>query len=429
MKKGYLYFLFLFILSWGQGVYSQVINQHTLKRYLDPVIIEGSSLRHFLGKKISNLRVYSYQDEQFKVIPYQIDEKNKNGDYVFFPYLEGGIFDENDELVFLSKDTGDKITSTFFPPGFEIFSEINIFDEVKEESEWVYVFYFPDNPPPESLVDYVNFLPSEEKIIAQMYEVGFSKDIPMVMTYLSTSNAGGGDNENLIDKLKIRFWGRTFFGLTVKINENDFISETIGWIDGKVRVIRRTKNRAIFFKFIPSPPAISDSIFYFSHFELPFVINLNFNPKDIFTKASLRVSNECSTNQRKFYNSHNLSGVDIDGKTDEEEKNLDLSPYKWSAIVKNTETDKSAWLNQTIFQTPAKIKPSLYYVDDINSLDPPENIPGQIGNVGYTLDNFQWIGKGTHKFISLLYSLPKFELGDEKECLNILDNPLEFLTY
>lgn len=427
MKK-YILFLFLFF---SQNIYSQILTQRTVKREFDPIIIQGFHLKLFLGKKIANMRVYAFSNNNFYPVPYQIDEKDKDGDYIFdwgrkTNYENKGIFDENDELVFMARDLGDKTDPALYIKGFEIFSEINVCDPQTLERGWIYVLYFASSVPDESPIDYVNYLPEEEKVIAKTYTVKFQKDIPTIISELATTKEGGGKDKNIIDRLKIRFLGKTFFGLVVKVNEDNFVSETIAARDGKVRVIRRTKSKVIFYKIIPSPSAISDNIFYFSHFEFPFIVNLEFDVSNIFTKASLRVTTECNTPSRKFYNTHNLEGVNIDGMMSDNEINLNFSPYTWSCIAKEEEDDKSAWLNRIIIQTNAPVQPQLYYMDDINVPDPPETFPGQLGNVGYTLDNFQWLKKGVHKFTSILYSLPKYEIGDEKIYLDMLDNPLKF---
>jgi len=78
--------------------------------YLHPVEIRGKEIPVLLGKFKDNFSVMSVRGGKLIPVPFQIDEYDKNG----FVYLEGegeldgtlGIVDDNDELVFMYRDTG-----------------------------------------------------------------------------------------------------------------------------------------------------------------------------------------------------------------------------------------------------------------------------------------------------------------------------------
>ncbi len=72
--------------------------------------------------------------------------------------------------------------------------------------------------------------------------------------------------------------------------------------------------------------------------------------------------------------------------------------------------------------TPAV--PKLYYMDDASSLDPPEEDPGQCGEVGYTLENLIEVSKGVLRLTSVMYNIPKFDQSKIQDYLNILDRPV-----
>lgn len=82
--------------------------------YQTPIIIKGDELGPALGEPIETLSVMVVRGNEIRPIPYQIDEIDTEG-WVYFPQkspneLAGrwGVLDENDELVFMYRDTGDR---------------------------------------------------------------------------------------------------------------------------------------------------------------------------------------------------------------------------------------------------------------------------------------------------------------------------------
>jgi hypothetical protein len=72
-------------------------------RTLEPVILSGHQVPSYLGFDVENVFAYTYKNGDWEQIPFQIDEINGNGDYVF----EDGLLDDNDELVFMAMDVGE----------------------------------------------------------------------------------------------------------------------------------------------------------------------------------------------------------------------------------------------------------------------------------------------------------------------------------
>ena len=68
--------------------------------------------------------MYAESGGILKPVPYQIDERRPDGDFAF-PFGprpsfddDRGIFDDNDELVFMVKDVGGRVAESDFPDGF-----------------------------------------------------------------------------------------------------------------------------------------------------------------------------------------------------------------------------------------------------------------------------------------------------------------------
>ncbi len=48
------------------------------------------------------------------------------------------------------------------------------------------------------------------------------------------------------------------------------------------------------------------------------------------------------------------------------------------------------------FPASEPIKHQVYLMDDRTALDPPENIPGQFGNIGFRMTGWEKLARGTH---------------------------------
>jgi hypothetical protein len=410
-----LLFLELFKFCFG---FCQILEKKTLSRSEDPVIVSAKYLKEMLNKKIKNLCLYSYRDGKFSPIPFQIDKKDENGNYIFSENKKD-VLEPYDELVFEVKDTGDRISKENY--GELEGLEIQIEDPLNFEKSWVYLLLF-EKEPVKSEIDYVKYHEQEEKIETTNYIVGFSQDNPILIENLTIKKEGGGDGENKADRFKVRFRAKTYFGISIKTCEEDIESRITGIIDGPIRVIRRIKSVLNFYRIFRSPSGESLQIYYYNFFEFPVVLYFPFDVNEIFYKGCFRVTFESKEpTKRIFYNSNNKKGYFLDGVMSEEEKNLNLSPYKWCAVKEET---GGAWITQLLLENQSLISPSLYYVDDKNIPDPPENFPGQIGNVGYEINNFEKIKKGFLRLKSIMYNLKNYSLGDEKKVLDILENPI-----
>ena len=64
-------------------VRAAVLEGKTLEREEDHLVVVGSQLRALQGVPLSKLRLLAQTSKGFRVIPYQVDERRDNGDYVW----------------------------------------------------------------------------------------------------------------------------------------------------------------------------------------------------------------------------------------------------------------------------------------------------------------------------------------------------------
>ena len=207
--------LVLFPLS-SAGANDTILAKKTLQRDIDPIIGKGSFAKEVLGASLSNVRLYAYQNGSFEPVRFQIDEMDKEGGDIILPdgpfpnsYLSNGTLDPWDVLVFMAKDTGDRVPQELWTPGYATGSEIEVVDPLTGGKGWVYLLHFASNPPPRSLLpDYVRYDYDNEAIWSRRYTVSYIVTSDgLHTTYYDQGTFPeeyGGNGQSIFDRLKIR---------------------------------------------------------------------------------------------------------------------------------------------------------------------------------------------------------------------------------
>ena len=134
----------------------------TITRKPDPVIVTGDNLSGVTGLNPTRLGLYAVEDNKLIPIPFQVDQRDEEGN--FFLTEMGGevqdlshLFDDNDEVVFMAKDLGDRCFPDQYPTGWKQGIEIEVVDPVNESRGWCYLFAF-DRDPERSKQAYTRYL-------------------------------------------------------------------------------------------------------------------------------------------------------------------------------------------------------------------------------------------------------------------------------
>ena len=121
------------------------LEEKSLKRYVDPLIIMGEYLSSMQGLPLAGLRLYAFRDQEFVPIPFQVDETTEEGDKVLPAGPEGNpemanyVIDPQDELLFMAFDSGDKVAFTDSPLNCRQYIEIEVNDPLNNGKGWVYL--------------------------------------------------------------------------------------------------------------------------------------------------------------------------------------------------------------------------------------------------------------------------------------------------
>lgn len=404
----------------------------TVARRSDPVVVTGRQLTGMKGVPIADCALYSMREGALRPVPFQIDEKNKDGVMALTGpngkpvNPDDGLWDDNDELVFMAKDFGDRASKADMPAGCKQAVEIACADPVGGGEGWVYCAAF-NGPPQVNPGRYVSYDFPRDYVNADCYELGYTPG--EMKSYFSTLILKDNTNtrsENLLDRYKFRVTLTLFFSLiSLSRNEDDMRSVLVGYKDGPIRSVRQCSN-SIYLKFgIRSPTSIVDNYYYRDSIEWPTLIKLPFNVSTIASEGFLISGCDWapSSTGMRYFNSCNLSPVLVDGVMSEAEIKLNKDAYLWSGISGPQGNMLSRlWLSPSLVMTK-----ELLYIDDKTVADPPEGCKGHWGYNGWSF-NITTVPSGTHKFVAYFYFPENYKPGDEKPFLEIIDHPLNLTT-
>ncbi len=422
LPNKYLIFLTCFFLL--LPISSMGSDQQTLKRGLDPIIIKGSQITEALGKPILKYGLYALKNSVVGPVPFQIDEVDDKGNFILTHGenksldKDNGVFDSNDELVFMAKDTGDKISGKEVLPseGSSSF-EIEVMDPDTNEKGWAYLVVF-DTPPKGSEVDYVSYDPKDFKLSAFNYTAEFNSKFPAAPSNYTFNKTIGGDGQDFLDRVRVRVLMKLI--LTIKRNEEDIQVKELGYIDGPIRVVLHTKNITPLFLGIPASSTFQDTFFYFNHADFPFVASFPpVKPNEFKVKI---IDDFIDFKGWTFYNSNNLKGNVINGKVDKADKELDLSPYSWSVISNGI---NSFW-SRTLKPSGCPVKIKQYFNDNMAAKDSHEDVLGELPGIGSVFsDGWEDLKESLVEFRLIHFFTRGYIPGQEKEIVNVHDKLLK----
>ncbi len=429
------------------------IQEKTLERYVDPLIIEGKNLPSMDNLPIEGLRLYSSQDEGFVPVPFQIDEITKEG-YKVLPQGPQGnpekanhVFDKQDEFLFMSFDTGHRIQFAKPPLNCKKYTEVEIQDPLNNKKGWVYLLYFDTSPPEPSTRIYTGTVEPENStgyevktknftIKGKQVESKGEKYNQIFYKKFTTPVAAGGSGADYVDRLKWRVRiGFLFNMIKVSFDEDSLIGNFICWKKGPIRGTYRVWASATLPLGLKSPRFIADVIAYDSSISTSTALNVPFNPGHVITEIVTWIGTDLSPEAKgmRFFNSENLQGFKIDGEMSKAEKRFSKKRDTWRLITgpQGTLMNRSTWSDNFLDQAESV---EINYIDDVKSADGPEFHEGQLGHAS-SVARLKKLKPGMYNIFIEWYWPPNFydpqnpekiNLEVVQHYLNFQDNPLTF---
>ncbi len=397
-------------------------------REIDPVVLTGDKLSGLLGRGIENIRLFSYRSGRAELIPFQIDQKDANANWVWDrPLSANRVASDNatavahlslnDELVFMAVDAGDRATPSDATMSANKLVEIEVKDPVNHTSAWVYAAYYESAPPPLTARRYMRYRAREQAVISPIYEFSYSQENIAVMDKLKLNG------ESIMDRTKIRGevdWSVLFFTGTIEFNEDSVDAYMEGYIDGPVRTVTRTVDHIRLESGMTTPDVKCDHLYYKHHSEIPLLLSKLY-PVD-------RISMLVTTDYRNApFDRVHLEGIEaaVEIKISPSTANQ-LAAYadaKWMALdgsigsVLSMVTQPEA-LNEYLSVTP-------YLFQDSLSSNPPEAYRGSSPEAGYRIRTLPGTPSGDYVlYVAYLLSNTPYQRGDEGKLLAMINTPL-----
>ncbi len=413
--------------------------QKSITRTEDPLVVTGKDLKALIGTPLEDLALMAYKSGEFKPIPFQIDQRLENGEYAFSSGEKACSdpapdFDENDELVFMVNDLGDRRPSGKLPDDAEVGMELELVDPVNQAKGWAYLLRFSQNAP-RSQVDYIRFEIETEKNHKRIHARdatgnGIIMGSPLDAIYPDEFRVifpDGKIGPDILDRQKIRGVLKTRFFFDIDFKFDVLTRDNlVAWTDGPVRVLYRADGylKLGFFNFSGQGYSLityyRNSLIWPMYIEVPF--SLNPFLKDFLIRGYMDYNENVLGHWVYSETNPPPPKILLDGKTSPEEKALD---YQSECGWITGGGPLGVTINRLIFPEEwSMVKKKFYLNEDLTTPMPPEDDPGEIA-VGYEFDGFINVLALKTTYYQYYYFLTSLEPGKEKVILNIIDNPLE----
>ncbi|WP_198266479.1 hypothetical protein [sulfur-oxidizing endosymbiont of Gigantopelta aegis] len=326
--KNYKFILVLVIFIISHSAWSM----HSNINMLSPIVIKGEQMEPLLGREIKGIRVYAFKNGKAKVIPFQIDQKDANDNWVWTTVLNSNrhemqnydvddktgknIFDSNDQLVFMARDTGQKEQKAATKINSSEVLELKIVLGSSIHPRWIYVSYQATHLSDKSKKYYMKYDHFEQRIKSPVYSMIYSKDHVAVMEKMFLAGQPVMRQAQFTGKVDINF---LLFHNTIEFNETEIEGYAVGYIEGPIRIIKQFMTYVNLGLGLKSMSLKVEHLFYPNHTEVPIIIVKSSMVKTM----SIKIGAE--------YSLANLSSVYND--------NFDVLSYLEKDSVKNHAAD------------------------------------------------------------------------------------------
>ena len=302
---------------------------YSLTRTIDPIEVSGFEVEGMTGVEISRLRVFMSRSGYVRPVPFQIDQKNSANDWVWNAVYDSAevddgfneeefeqivepenltyddqdphgksIFDKNDVLVLLVMNAGDKDRKGVMRLGADKLMELKITDPVNQTKGWVYLAYFESDAPAISDIRYVQYEPEKFRVSGPEHEFLYSPDHTMILDDFQLGGVSVFSGNRIRGEVTTGIGPITF---DFEFSEKDIRGYSSGYINGPVRIVKRSVEYVRLGSGIASPDVNCDHFHYPWHAEIPVLISKRFPVQGVSIFAT------------SIFRQANFSRVDVDG--------------------------------------------------------------------------------------------------------------------
>lgn len=230
--------------------------RRTLERPHDPVVVSTRELAAIGSRETASLRLYRFEGDRPVPIPVQFDPRDRAGDVVVSAPREFA-FDDDDEMVFMADDAGDRRPVGPPPAGWEQALEIELRDPRSPGARaWAYLARVPRTAPAPVFEPYVSFDVSAQQARSAYYQVEYAP-ARNYFTGVRVRRWLDGQVARLARRTRMRgspTFTLPFRELTLDFTEQNAIVELDGVRTGPVRAVRRARLWVELGRFFPDLP-------------------------------------------------------------------------------------------------------------------------------------------------------------------------------
>lgn len=207
------------------------------------VVVKGEQIRLLVGVEAKRISAFACKDGTPKAVIFQFDERDQTGRFIGNAGSIGqrdeypGIIDENDEIAFMFSDLGDECPPSVLARSSGDVHEVEATSSSLKETGYFYILVGDRGLVlSKQLIHYE----SDTNIMRSDYHtIGFSPKSPVIVEKMAFSEYRPRPNEDLIDRIKLRFTGRALNDLiSISLDESDMDAELIAVRTGALRAIR-----------------------------------------------------------------------------------------------------------------------------------------------------------------------------------------------
>lgn len=403
----------------------------TLTRFHDPVIVETAGLASLRDHQTTNYRLFSSRSGTLVPIPFQFDQRDDEGEMVLPAADEPPdfAFDDNDELVFMAKDTGDRVSLEALPAGNDSAAEIEVKDTVDGGVGWVYLVHFSEHPPAPSPEVYATFDSALNQARSLFYTIDYAPG-RNYFTAVRISAAAGGNGQSLVDRMTVDV-NPTFSMLLTSwsphFTEESFAVSTDGLKNGPVRAIRRVRQSLDLGKFFPEiPSGTTYTYYYFSSFTTPSKFSIPWLPLKLLRAFRFAGVSELGEHAigMEYRDGANPQGLRFDGSRHSNvETNRD---HEWYALSAAEGTCLHVFVIPEKWRKWGIARGTVFRDGDVPEGEATPDHAGREYAVGYSLLNMTNLREpGTYDMNLAVIFLPnRYRPGDEVQPLAMVNRPL-----
>lgn len=374
------------------------------------LVLTGRQVPALQGTSPSALRAFAVTGGTRVPLPVQVDERWSTPTGTAFAYETGDepsrdpdpSFDNDDLLLLPANIPGDRLP----PAQRQGVVEIEVQNHAQPAAGgWLYVVADATEPLPAPWLSYDD---KTDAVRGRGYSLASKPERVAIVGDLRLGDHPGR-SPNLIDRSKARLDLDLSLGLgRVRRTEEDVRARTTALHIGPLRIVREVEVRGRVVLGIYSRPLRERFVYYPDGFSIPTTVWIPPRYGTFLSGVSLRLTMDLDTNAEgmTFLSYPELpTALPIDGSHG---VRGGQQPLQWY-LLRHQNTGLLGWLTAAP-EVLADV--TLFYDDDAANPDPPEDIPGQIGQHGFWYRHKGRLPGGPLRLITHAWILQGSDLAD-----------------